>query len=298
MIDQPITSLGDGPSDDEDDEEEDQDEDEEVWDPAEEKLPWQENAPGKKDKGKGKAKQEAAAAGGSGGGVAAADGAHPWQAVWSPDKNGELSRRYIGPSQRHQLKYIAWYFWNTSTGEVTWTNPLAPAASSSSSSASSSTAAPPLPAGPAPSIIQPSRIGGIPDIDPDLAYLLPSVSRYIPGSEPGDLQSANFSSRSGRFNANNNDYAIDRLDEYNREKRFNSKYFDQDKWEAEMRERNMKRSLEVANGGKPAISKKDMVCLSYSWVLVVCSGYWSRQLGRVRSATTCGTVSKRPIGSE
>lgn len=71
---------------------------------------------------------------------------------------------------------------------------------------------------------------------------------------------ANFNARSGRFSANDNTYAVDHLDEYNREKKFNSRYFDQDKWEKEMRERNMKRSLEVAEGKQPQISKKDMVC--------------------------------------
>lgn len=106
----------------------------------------------------------------------------------------------------------------------------------------------------------------MPDIDPDLAYLLPSESRYIPGSEGGDLQTANFNARSGKFNSNNNNYSIDHLDEYNKEKKFNAKYFDQDKWEAEMRERNLKRSLEVAQGKQPVISKKDMVCpQSFPW---------------------------------
>lgn len=70
--DQPITSLGEG-----------DDEDADEWDPAEERLPGQ-DAP-KKDKGKGKATAAAATAHG----IAAGDGnAHPWQAVWSPEKNG------------------------------------------------------------------------------------------------------------------------------------------------------------------------------------------------------------------
>jgi hypothetical protein len=79
--DQPITSLGDGESDDEDEADP-----EEVWDPSEERLPGQDSSGLSKDKGKGKGKAKE----GDGAGGGAADGAHPWQAVWSPDKNGEL----------------------------------------------------------------------------------------------------------------------------------------------------------------------------------------------------------------
>lgn len=83
VVDQPITSLGDGESDEEGDEE-----DEEVWDPSEERLPGDVSISGKKrDKGKGKLKQEESVPG-----VVAADGAHPWQAVWSAEKNGELKQ--------------------------------------------------------------------------------------------------------------------------------------------------------------------------------------------------------------
>lgn len=78
-VDEPIRSLGDGVSD--DDDEEDEEEEEEEWDPSEERLPGQE---GKKGTGKGKGKESRA--GGEGGEEVKA---HPWQAVWSAEKNGE-----------------------------------------------------------------------------------------------------------------------------------------------------------------------------------------------------------------
>lgn len=81
---QPIKSLGEGS----DDEDEDEDEDEEgqgkddEWDPSAERLPGSE-------KGKGKASAAAT-------GVQAPreENAHPWQAVWSADKNGETDMHF------------------------------------------------------------------------------------------------------------------------------------------------------------------------------------------------------------
>ena len=58
-------------------------ENEEEWDPSAERLPGE----GAKGKGKEKASSEGGASGGEGTG----ENAHPWQAVWSPEKNGESS---------------------------------------------------------------------------------------------------------------------------------------------------------------------------------------------------------------
>jgi hypothetical protein len=149
----------------------------------------------------------------------------------------------------------AWYFWNAETGQVTWTNPLEPA--------------PPLPAEPAPPApINPplpkeapplpeGKFGEIPDIDPDLAYLLPATQRV-----GGDGQNASFNARTGKFQqADGTNYAFDHLDEYNRAKRMAGKYFDVDNWEKNLREENAKRKRDEAMGitQDNKITKKDMV---------------------------------------
>jgi hypothetical protein len=78
--DEPITSLGDDDDDDENDENEEDDEEasDAEWDPAEERLP------GDDVKGKGKRKASAEPEEG----VASIGQDQPWQAVWSPEKNG------------------------------------------------------------------------------------------------------------------------------------------------------------------------------------------------------------------
>ncbi|KAI9637403.1 uncharacterized protein MKK02DRAFT_32260 [Dioszegia hungarica] len=219
-VDVPIASLG---GDDEDDVAAENDEEDE-WDPSEERRPGEPAT--KKQKGKGKAVE------------AEIEEPHPWQAVWSAEKN-------------------AWYFWNTKSGEVTWTNPLpAPAATES---------APPLPAGPAPSSsAQPQaplpaqrRFGVVPEIDPALAFLLPPEARG--GVSDPTAQSAMFNARTGRFTANDYMYNVEHLDEYNRMKRMNNQYFDQDAWERDMAEHNAKKKRDAEAGVAPKpLSKKDM----------------------------------------
>lgn len=90
VIDQPIASLGEGSDDEDEDggedgEEDEEEDDEEEWDPSEERLP------GSKVKGKGKAKATDATAEGGAAAGEGEDKAHPWQAVWSPDKNGAFT---------------------------------------------------------------------------------------------------------------------------------------------------------------------------------------------------------------
>ena len=158
--------------------------------------------------------------------------------------------------QRDKLTYTAWYFWNTTTGEVTWTNPLDPTSSSAPS-------APPLPPGPDPPAATPSltlpSFGAIPEIDPDLAYLLPPESRDGPGA--AGSQQALFNARNGKFTASDYRYTVDHLDEYNRAKRMNSHYFDQDAWEREKALENAKRkrNKELGIVENKEITKKDMV---------------------------------------
>jgi len=149
---------------------------------------------------------------------------------------------------------IAWYFWNQNTGAVTWTNPLQPVDPS----------APPLPPGPPPprAVDAPrSQLGGVlPDIDPDLAYLLPADQRGG-SSRDGSVQTAQFNSRSGKFTAGDTNYRFDALDEFNRQKRFNDHYFDTEAWEKQRAEEHAKRKRDEELGIQPdsKITKKDMV---------------------------------------
>jgi hypothetical protein len=236
-VDEPITSLGFDESEDEDDE----------WNPSSERLPGEEGK--EKGKGKGKETQDAGRTGGDG------EKAHSWQAVWSAEKNGALRHSGVCPAYLN-TSLIAWYFWNTSTGEVTWSNPLDPGPSSASS-------APPLPAGPppsaAPSLPEP-KFGQVPDVDPDLAHLLPPEQRFVTSTDPAG-QKAMFNSRTGRFTAMDYRYSVDHLDEYNRAKRMNEHYFDVEAWERQKQEENAKRKRDEEAGivSKKQITKRDMV---------------------------------------
>lgn len=118
---------------------------------------------------------------------------------------------------------------------MTWENPLAP--SSSSTPAPGSSSATPGPSRP---------VGGLPDIDPDLAYLLPSESRDAAGNQ--------LLAVSGRFQQRD-DGAFAARDEYERQKRFGDAYFDVEGWEKE----RGKRRREEEQPKK--VTKKDMVSL-------------------------------------
>ena len=149
----------------------------------------------------------------------------------------------------------AWYFWNAETGQVTWTNPLEPAPPLPTEPAPPAPINPPLPKEAPP--LPEGKFGEIPDIDPDLAYLLPATQRV-----GGDGQNASFNARTGKFQqADGTNYAFDHLDEYNRAKRMAGKYFDVDNWEKNLREENAKRKRDEAMGitQDNKITKKDMV---------------------------------------
>ncbi len=71
-----------------------------------------------------------------------------------------------------------------------------------------------------------------------------------------------FNARTGRFTANDYMYNVEHLDEYNRMKRMNSQYFDQDAWERDMALHNAKKKKEAEEGvGPKPLSKKEMVSL-------------------------------------
>jgi hypothetical protein len=77
-------------------------------------------------------------------------------------------------------------------------------------------------------------------------------------------QSAMFNARTGRFTANDYMYNVEHLSEYNRQKRMNSQYFDQDAWERDMAAHHEKKKREEEAGVRQQISKKDMV--SCAWI--------------------------------
>jgi hypothetical protein len=183
-----------------------------------------------------------------------------------------------------ELKLIpAWYFWNSKTGEVTWTNPLEPETSNAGEGSNQSDlnaesvapTNPPLPNEPAPQAkptssssfqppLPPPTFGlppAIPDIDPDLAYLLPMTQRGgAGGAGDGPGQSAAFNARTGKFAPVDTNYTYDHLDEYNRMKRMSSHYFDVEAWEKQRQEDNAKRMRDEAEGkGREKPTRKDMV---------------------------------------
>lgn len=181
-----------------------------------------------------------------------------WQAIWSP-------------------AHGAYYFFNASTQETTWTNPLAPAdeqtsgasTSALASTSTSQTSVPSTSSQPEPSstesnVTGPDAYGGI---DPDLAYLDPTLSvgkSKTPGSGVVPSFSAKFSARSGKF-AGGDARDPSHLSEYERAKRMSEAYFDVGAWEAQVAERDAERKRaaaeEEAGGGakKKRLTKADIV---------------------------------------
>ncbi|KAL7416016.1 hypothetical protein BDY24DRAFT_252615 [Mrakia frigida] len=203
---------------------------------------------------------------------------HAWQAVWSPAQN-------------------MYYFYNGLTMETTWTNPLVdpkpppsqpsptpntgrrgggespvwdpsattlPGQSSSSSyppqrqqPSSSST---PFSYGSASSTSQhhqPPSTSSYGGIDPGLSHLLPPS--YNPLNPNASYTStARFNQRTGRFDSDPN-HTPDHLSEYNRAKRQNGAFFDQEAWEREREEEHERQRAEEEGGGKrKKLSKADV----------------------------------------
>lgn len=200
----------------------------------------------------------------------AAPPTNDWQAIYSP-------------------AHGAYYFFNAVTQETTWTNPLVPdssttaAASSFTTSATqsldphnSSAAGPSEPSSSLSAAVpQPStstlrtlptadELGGI---DPDLAFLDPSLaytsssSKLTGGAVP--TFTAKFNAHTGRF-ASGAAGARDpnHVSEYERAKRMSEAYFDVDEWKKQVEEREnaKKRELEeddvYGDGGGGKRSKK------------------------------------------
>lgn len=174
-----------------------------------------------------------------------------WQAVFSAQHN-------------------AYYFYNTSTGETTWVNPLQ---SSSSDPASSSTEAQDTGADTGadaadstvnpnpydPNSLEARAIAA--GIDPSLAYLDPSLAGPSSAAHTGNF-TARFNARTGAFTAADG-RAPSHMSEYERMKRMNAFYFDVGAWENEVEQRDAE---EKEGGGKKRKrpTRKDLVGVQLS----------------------------------
>ncbi|GAA6014278.1 hypothetical protein JCM10207_005406 [Rhodosporidiobolus poonsookiae] len=143
----------------------------------------------------------------------------------------------------------AWYFWNSETGETTWTNPRDPVAVAGSSDEPASAAdggstAPPE-----------SSTSGLPPIDPDLAWLDPAAATRSSGG--GLAQAARFNARTGRFQG---DPAMtpDRISDFQRGQRQQEAYYDVEGWEASLQGRGIKRGSPAEADDKKRPSSKQV----------------------------------------
>lgn len=168
--------------------------------------------------------------------------ASEWQAVWSP-------------------QYNAYYFFNSTTQETTWTNPLeatAPAASAPAADDKGegpSTAA--SEAGAAYTALQAAALAQ--GIDPALAHLDPSL--VDPAGPVGPYAyTAKFNARTGAFTAADG-RDPSHLSEFERAKRMSQFYFDVGQWEKDVEKRKAEEAAEEAAGGKKRKrpTKKDLV---------------------------------------
>ncbi|KAH9167029.1 hypothetical protein EDB89DRAFT_1999420 [Lactarius sanguifluus] len=178
-----------------------------------------------------------------------------WQAIWSPSHN-------------------AYYFYNTTTQETTWVNPLQPSASASSSlpasasasvtppiaqegaSSGSSSGATHVPASVA-QIYALQEAAAAQGIDPSLAHLDPTLAGP---SAPGSAYNfaARFNAHTGAFTKPDGRDPT-HLSEYERMKRMSSVYFNMDQWEHEVAERTKQEEEDEANGKKrKRPTKKDL----------------------------------------
>ncbi|EJD01893.1 uncharacterized protein FOMMEDRAFT_134544 [Fomitiporia mediterranea MF3/22] len=148
-----------------------------------------------------------------------------WQAIWSP---------------QHGM----YYFYNSRTNETTWTNPLVSDSSSAAATSASASSAARLSA---------QEAAAAAGIDPELAFLDPTL---VAGpSQPAAFNyTAKFNAHTGAFakpDARNPEH----VSEYERMKRMNSFYFDQDAWQQDVEQRQEE---EEAGKKRKKPTKKDL----------------------------------------
>lgn len=177
-----------------------------------------------------------------------------WQAIFSPQHN-------------------SYYFYNQSTCETTWSNPLEPSPSDPSSSApvASDTDANAEADGPSESVhpnpydpnsLEVRAIAA--GIDPSLAHLDPSLAGPSSVAHTGAF-TAKFNARTGAFTAVDS-RAPSHLSEYERMKRMSQFYFDMGAWEKEVEERDEEEKAGGKKRKRP--TKKDLVSFLTSRFLV------------------------------
>ncbi|CAE6402244.1 unnamed protein product [Rhizoctonia solani] len=155
-----------------------------------------------------------------------------WQAVWSPQHN-------------------AYYFFNSRTGETTWVNPLDPAVSTTSASSVQTEAQPTTESKPEETSVgekPPPDLSYLGGIDPELAYLDPTLAVPSAGSKgPVPTFSARFGARDGKFTAMDG-RRPEHLSEAARAQRMSSVYYDTEAWEREIAERDAQAKAEAEAG--------------------------------------------------
>jgi hypothetical protein len=174
-----------------------------------------------------------------------------WQAVWSPQHN-------------------AYYFYNPSTQETTWINPLQPVDADAGATVSSlpdtSLMSGTVSSGPARAEIQAAAAKAA-GIDPSLAYLDPTLSSAPGVSALGYVYTAKFNARTGAFTKPD---ARDptHVSEYERAKRMSEFYFDVHAWEREVEQRKQLEQQQEADGSarkRKRPTKADLVSAIHSW---------------------------------
>ncbi|KAF8497482.1 hypothetical protein F5888DRAFT_1613292 [Russula emetica] len=170
-----------------------------------------------------------------------------WQAIWSP-------------------AHSAYYFFNASTQETTWVNPLQPPSAISGDGDSNATSTTtPSSSAPAPASARPFFFAAAAQgIDPSLAYLDPSLAGGAI-SAPGGSGSGGTYNFTAKFNAHTGAFARPdgrdptHLSEYERMKRMSSVYFNMEQWEQEVVQRKGQEDEDAANGKKrKRPTKKDL----------------------------------------
>lgn len=190
--------------------------------------------------------------------------AQHWQAIYAP-------------------QYNAYYFYNSQTGETTWTNPLGPSGSATPAAPSAgpsdtSDASQPEAEEPSTSTSQYSALQAAAlaqGIDPSLAHLDPSLLTATTSSGGGPIPTfqAKFNARTGAF-TRPDARTPGHLSEYERMKRMSEFYFDVNAWENQIAEE--KSQEEEANGKKrKRPTKKDLVWTIFPYfglVTYLCTG--------------------------
>ncbi|KAF9225019.1 hypothetical protein BS17DRAFT_701420 [Gyrodon lividus] len=163
-----------------------------------------------------------------------------WQAIYSSQHN-------------------AYYFYNSSTGETTWVNPLQPSPSDPSSADPNRTDTDGSHGSVNTDSYDPISLEAraiAAGIDPSLAHLDPSLLAGPSSIAPTATFTAKFNARTGAFAATNA-RAPSHLSEYDRMKRMSEFYFDVGAWEQEVEHRDAE---EKEAGGKKRKrpTKKDL----------------------------------------